>query len=67
MKAVFSSTQNKTTIIVAHRLSTIKDCDLIYVFDKGELLEQGNHTQLLEKNGKYAELWRAQNEESYNS
>jgi ATP-binding cassette subfamily B protein len=67
MDAVFSSGEGKTTIIVAHRLSTIKDCDLIYVFDKGELVEQGNHKELLEKNGKYSSLWRAQNEKSFSS
>ena len=67
MNAVFSSGEGKTTIIVAHRLSTIKDCDLIYVFDKGELVEQGNHKELLEKDGKYSSLWRAQNEKSFSS
>ena len=49
--------------MVAHRLSTIRNCDCIFVFEKGKLLEQGNHNYLLKKNGKYAELWRAQNEE----
>jgi ATP-binding cassette subfamily B protein len=67
MNSVFTSTEGKTIIIVAHRLSTIKNCDLIFVFDKGELVEQGNHKQLMTLNGKYAELWRAQNEENYNS
>lgn len=52
---------NKTTIIVAHRLNCIKDCDRIYVFDKGKIVEQGNHNQLLNNKGKYSELWEAQN------
>ena len=54
--------KNTTVIMVAHRLSTVKNCDCIFVFDKGKLLEQGTHSELLAKNGKYSELWRAQNE-----
>lgn len=41
---------------------TIKNCDLIYVFENGNIVEQGNHNELLRKNQKYAELWRMQNE-----
>lgn len=48
--------KNKTTIFIAHRLSTIKNCDCIYVMDKGKIIEQGTHKELIEKNGKYAEL-----------
>ncbi|MFT5452855.1 MAG: ABC-type transport system involved in Fe-S cluster assembly fused permease/ATPase subunit [Enterobacterales bacterium] len=49
-----------TTVVIAHRLSTIIDADVILVLEQGELLEQGNHQQLLEKKGKYADLWLAQ-------
>lgn len=64
MSTVYKNMKNKTVIMVAHRLSTVKNCDCIFVFDKGKLLEQGNHEKLLKKGGKYAELWRAQNEKN---
>ncbi|MBZ7992870.1 type I secretion system permease/ATPase [Campylobacter sp. RM9333] len=53
--------QNKTFIIIAHRLSTVKDCDEILVLDKGNLVECGNHTKLIELNGYYAHLYKQQN------
>lgn len=62
MDTIFSIIKNKTTIMVAHRLSTIKNCDLIFVFNKGHLVEQGTHNQLLRKNGFYKKLWSAQNQ-----
>uniref|UniRef100_K3X9V5 Uncharacterized protein n=1 Tax=Globisporangium ultimum (strain ATCC 200006 / CBS 805.95 / DAOM BR144) TaxID=431595 RepID=K3X9V5_GLOUD len=53
---------NKTSIIIAHRLSTIQDADEIIVFDKGQVIQQGTHTQLLrQRDGKYAEMWARQN------
>ena len=51
--------------MVAHRLSTIKNCDIIYVFNQGKLVEQGNHLELLAKEGFYKRLWSAQNEKSH--
>ena len=45
---------NMTTIFIAHRLSTIKNCDKIYVMDKGKIIEQCNHRELIELGGKYA-------------
>ncbi len=62
MNTLLKNNIGKTTIMVAHRLSTIRDCDLIFVFDNGRLQEQGTHEYLMRKNGKYASLWRAQNE-----
>ncbi|MGG5343611.1 ABC transporter ATP-binding protein [Enterococcus sp. AZ192] len=55
--------QGRTTIAIAHRLSTIRDADLILVLDKGRIVERGNHTQLLEKNGLYADMYQLQNGE----
>lgn len=53
-------TKGKTSFIVAHRLSTIKNADTILVMDKGRIIEIGNHEQLLAKNGFYAELYNSQ-------
>ncbi|MDE3207676.1 MAG: ATP-binding cassette domain-containing protein, partial [Pseudomonadota bacterium] len=50
----------RTTLIIAHRLSTIIDADLILVFDKGRIIEQGTHLQLLNKEGEYAKMWALQ-------
>lgn len=52
--------QGKTTLVIAHRLSTLLHMDRILVFDKGVIKEDGTHQELLEKNGLYAELWQAQ-------
>ncbi len=48
--------QNRTTIVIAHRLSTIENADVIVVMEQGEIIEQGSHEALLEKNGAYAKL-----------
>ena len=50
----------KTVVIVAHRLSTVKNADVIIVLDHGKVVEQGTHTQLTEKKGYYYELVRNQ-------
>ncbi len=53
-------TQGRTTLVVAHRLSTIVNADRIYVLEAGQIQESGNHQELLQKNGLYAALWRVQ-------
>ena len=52
--------QNKTTIVIAHRLSTLLHMDRILVFDKGKIVEDGTHNELLAKQGLYKKLWDAQ-------
>jgi len=52
--------RGRTTLMVAHRLSTIKNADLIYVVSEGQILEWGTHAELLRENGAYWMLWRAQ-------
>ena len=54
---------NRTTLIIAHRLSTIVDADQSIVLDDGMVLERGTHRELLEQNGRYAEMWRLQQEQ----
>jgi ATP-binding cassette subfamily B protein len=55
-----SVAQNKTTLVIAHRLSTVVDAHEILVMDAGQIVERGNHTQLLERNGVYAQMWALQ-------
>jgi len=50
----------RTTIVIAHRLSTIRNADVIFVLEEGQLVEQGQHEELLSQNGVYAALWRVQ-------
>ena len=59
-KAFDTLMEGRTSFIVAHRLSTIKEADLILVMRNGQIVEQGNHAQLLEKRGFYSELYRSQ-------
>lgn len=59
-KAMDSLTSSRTSFVIAHRLSTIKNADLILVLKDGNIIEQGNHDQLMELNGFYASLYNSQ-------
>lgn len=59
-KAMDKLTEGKTSFIIAHRLSTIKNADLILVINNGNIIEQGNHEELMEKKGFYADLYNSQ-------
>ena len=62
-RAMDKLTQDRTSFVIAHRLSTIKNADLILVLKDGDIVEQGNHEQLLEKGGFYATLYNSQFDE----
>jgi ATP-binding cassette subfamily B protein len=57
---IYNKFRNKTMLIIAHRLSTVKNCDMIVVLDKGEVVEQGSHEELLAGEGMYYRLWEMQ-------
>lgn len=59
-KAMNNLMKGRTSFVIAHRLSTIKDADLILVMKDGDIIEQGNHSELLEKGGFYTELYNSQ-------
>lgn len=59
-KAMDELTNGRTSFVIAHRLSTVKNADVILVLDKGDIVETGDHETLLEKGGYYAELYNAQ-------
>ncbi|MFT0800885.1 ABC transporter ATP-binding protein [Bacillus swezeyi] len=59
-KAMNKLMDNRTSFVIAHRLSTIKDADLILVMNNGDIIEKGNHEELLQQNGFYADLYNSQ-------
>jgi ATP-binding cassette subfamily B (MDR/TAP) protein 1 len=63
--ALDKAAKGRTTIAVAHRLSTIQKADIIYVFDQGRVVEQGTHGELMKRNGRYAELVNLQSLEKH--
>ena len=56
-------TENRTSFIIAHRLSTIRNANYILVMQDGDIVEQGNHDELMAKGGAYAELYNSQFEQ----
>lgn len=61
-KAISTLLKDKTVIVIAHRLKTIKNAEKILVFDDGKIIESGNHKSLLNKKGKYYDMWTVQEE-----
>ncbi|MBQ3029532.1 MAG: ABC transporter ATP-binding protein, partial [Lachnospiraceae bacterium] len=59
-KAMHEAAEGKTVFYISHRLSTTRDADRILMLEKGRIIEEGTHEELLEKNGQYAEMWYAQ-------
>jgi ATP-binding cassette subfamily B protein len=52
--------RNRTTIVIAHRLSTVRQADCIHLMEAGQIVESGTHEALIARNGGYADLWRLQ-------
>jgi len=67
LSSLQSLANNKTTLVIAHRLSTVIDADLIIVLDKGEIIEQGNHQTLLDLKSHYFSMWQLQQKEKETS
>ncbi len=59
-QSILENAQNKTVIFISHRLSTTRMADRIYMFSNGRIIESGSHDELVEQNGKYAEMYRIQ-------
>jgi ABC-type transport system involved in Fe-S cluster assembly fused permease/ATPase subunit len=58
--AIRTALTGRTALVIAHRLSTIREADQIIVLRDGRVVEQGNHTSLLDAGGEYAEMWQQQ-------
>ena len=63
-KAMDNLMKGRTSFVIAHRLSTIRDADMILVMKEGDIVEQGNHEELLAKGGFYADLYNSQFEKT---
>ena len=59
-KALATALEGRTSLVIAHRLSTVREADIILVLDHGRIVESGRHDELLAEGGLYAELYRIQ-------
>ena len=57
---MLTAAEGETVIFISHRLSATRDADRIYMFENGTVIEEGTHGELMERNGKYAEMWKLQ-------
>ena len=57
---MFTACEGKTVIFISHRLSSATGADRVYLFEQGQIAEEGTHRELLERNGKYADMWHKQ-------
>ena len=60
MQNIDPISKGRTMLMIAHRLSTVRNCDAIIVIDKGRIIEAGSHDELMKRNGAYAKLHQAQ-------
>ena len=63
LEALREVSEQRTTLVIAHRLSTVRDADTILVMDGGRIVERGSHRELLTAGGRYADLWLRQQED----
>ena len=59
-RSLATAAQGRTTLVVAHRLSTVRNADMIHVMDAGRVVESGTHEELVARGGAYAALWKLQ-------
>ena len=57
---IMKEATGRTMLFISHRLSSVKNCDIVFMLEKGQLIEEGTHQELLKKNGKYAQMYKKQ-------